>query len=280
MSGWIKFEKSIETDPRVLRMARAIGKRYALFDLSDPKASDFDPCNACALPAVTLVCGALSRLWCYADTHIREDDVLDLGITEIDEVVGLPGFAEICPVDWLEPVDDEHVKLPGYHAHNGTEAKKRALTQKRVVQHREKVKRISVTPCNASALPDQDQTKTRKDQTRDTRNARAGSESVWQKVKCEYPAGIYRESEWLVAEKHFQRLIEQGEPADKLFEAVTLYRAQQLAKQSIGTQYVLSPSKFFGEKHWRGPFPLPMGKADVRLAGNLAVMHEFLEGTQ
>lgn len=109
-------------------------------------------------------------------------------------------------------------------------------------------------------------------------NARE-AEALWPKIRTEYPKGIYRESEWLVAEHAYRRLIDDGEPPDKLFEAVTLYRAQQLAKRSIGTQFVLSPSKFFGEQHWRGPFPMPRSKADVRLAGNVAVMQEFVEGS-
>jgi hypothetical protein len=174
MSGWIKVEKELETDPRVLRMAKAIDKKFLLF--AWPHKDGLDPCNACALPGVTLVCGALARLWIYADSHIREDDTLDMGIAEIDEWLGIDGFCALMPSDWLSPIDEHCVELPGFQAHNGVEAKKRALTQKRVTQHRERVKRTGVTSCNASALPDQDQTKTRLDQKKE-----APSELVAQK---------------------------------------------------------------------------------------------------
>lgn len=137
MSGWIKWEKDLESDPRVLRMAREL-KRI---------------CNAEAFHPVTLVCGGLIRMWSYADAHIREDDTLDLGGSQLDEVIGITGFCSLLPEDWLRVIDENTVELPGFQSHNGVEAKKKALTQKRVTQHRNKVKRKSVT----QALPDQDQ---------------------------------------------------------------------------------------------------------------------------
>lgn len=149
MSGWIKWEKDLETDPRVLRMSREL-KRM---------------CNAGALqersPAVffvTLVCGSLVRLWAYADAHIREDDTIDLGFDALDDIIGIPGFCSLMPADWLKAIDDHTVELPNFQAHNGVEAKKKALNQKRVETHR---KRKSITPALTTALPDQDQTKTR-----------------------------------------------------------------------------------------------------------------------
>lgn len=140
MSGWIKWEKDIEHDPRVIRIVREMKRT----------------CNATALTEraiVTLVCGALVRLWAYADTHIREDDTLDLGMIELDDLVGIESFCSLLPEDWLRQIDEKTVELPGFQSHNGVEARKKALTQKRVETHR---KRTSVT----TALPDLDQTKT------------------------------------------------------------------------------------------------------------------------
>lgn len=139
MSGWIKWEKDLESDPRVLRMVREL-KRM---------------CNAPALPErtfVTLVSGGLLRLWSYADTHIREDDTLDLGARDLDDYLGIENFCSLLPSDWLKEVDENTVELPGFQAHNGVEARKKALTQKRVETHR---KRKSVTPALTTALPDQ-----------------------------------------------------------------------------------------------------------------------------
>jgi hypothetical protein len=159
LSGWIKFEKDLLTDPRVLRVAKSLSSRFAL---SESLGSNqcFESGNDHALPAVTLVCGALARMWVLADTHIGSDNVLPLGCIELNDILGIPGFCELLPEDWLVVIDDDHVQLPEFHEHNGTEAKKKAVTQKRVARHRDKLKPNGVTHRNAQALPDQDQTKT------------------------------------------------------------------------------------------------------------------------
>lgn len=145
MSGWIKWEKDLENDPRVLRMVRELKLT----------------CNAPALPErtfVTLVSGALLRLWSYADTHIREDDTLDLGAKDLDGYIGVDHFCSVLPADWFKEIDENTVELPGFQAHNGVEARKKALTQKRVETHR---KRKGVTPALTTALPDQTKTRPR-----------------------------------------------------------------------------------------------------------------------
>lgn len=155
MGGWVKFEKDLQTDPRVLRIAKQLSQKFWF----QPAGVSLDQCNAIPLPAVTLVSGALLRMWCYADSHIRDDDTLDVSIDELDEIIGLPGFCALLPPEWLTVVDDFRVELPAFQAKNGTEAKSRALTAKRVSNHR---KRNAVTTSNAPPLPDQ----TRLDQTR------------------------------------------------------------------------------------------------------------------
>jgi hypothetical protein len=152
MSGWIKLEKALRDDPRVLRMASRL--RNADVTLGDK--------------ARAIVMGALAQLWCYADTHVRQDDTLDLGPDELDDFVGVPGFARLLPLDWLEIIDESTVKLPNFHTHNGTESKKKALNQKRQERHR---RDTSVTPALTSALPDQ----TRPDQTKPDHKNKEGA---------------------------------------------------------------------------------------------------------
>jgi hypothetical protein len=159
VSGWIKWEKDLETDPRTLRILRDLPKL----------------CNAPALHGnalVTLVCGALQRMWSYADSHIRSDDTLDMGASELDEYLGIADFCSVLPEDWLVVVDENTLKLPDYQSHNGVEAKKKALTQKRVAKHRQKER-------NASALPDQTRPEeTRPEEERDARAREAPRETV------------------------------------------------------------------------------------------------------
>jgi hypothetical protein len=144
MSGWIKVEKSILSDIRFRRMVR-------------------EYCNACALheyTAVTHLLGALTQLWIYADEHIRDDDTMRGTFNEIDDFIGIKGFCDLMPRDWLVIVDSDNVQLPDWLTHNGSIAKKRALTQQRVERYRNKPNG-NASPLhdsissNAQALPDQ-----------------------------------------------------------------------------------------------------------------------------
>lgn len=133
MSGWIKVEKDLSSDPRVLRMASRL--RNADVTLGSR--------------ARLVIVGALVTLWWYADTHIREDDTLPVGADQINELVGVENFCDLMPSDWLVIVDSNNVKLIDYTAHNGTTAKKRALGQKRQERHRSHVN-SDVTPPSRS----------------------------------------------------------------------------------------------------------------------------------
>ena len=175
--AWIKFEKDLLTDPRVLRIARTLQARWKLYEKT-VEGEGFEICNDVALPAVTLVCGGLVRIWSLADTHLGEDDILPLGFEELDEVVGIPGFCLLLPEDWIVEVDEGSVKLPDFHAHNGTEAKKKAVTQKRVERFRERNNK-ALPVRNAPALPDQ----TRPDQTNKTNTLSDKSDSTSSSLK-------------------------------------------------------------------------------------------------
>lgn len=154
--AWIKFEKDLLTDPRVLRIAAALEDRWEIAEETlVTKGEEAAICNGPPLPAVTLVCGALVRLWALADTHLDSEDTLPLGTDEIDKLIGLPGFCDLLPEDWLVEIDDDNVKLPDFHIHNGTEAKKKAQNQKRVERFRAKSNAQALPSGNGRALPDQ-----------------------------------------------------------------------------------------------------------------------------
>lgn len=146
MSGWIKLEKDLANDPRVLKMA----SRLSHADVTLGSRSRL------------VVIGALVTLWWYADTHIGDEDVLAIGADEVDELVGLKGFCALMPSDWLQVLDADHVQLLGYVEHNGSKAKNTALAQKRQQRHRQKptsTSRCRHAGVTQSALPD----KTRQD---------------------------------------------------------------------------------------------------------------------
>lgn len=92
-------------------------------------------------------------------------------------------------------------------------------------------------------------------------------------LKSIYPMGIYREHEWLNVERLIDQHLEDGHAWDVIYAGTERYAAQQGAKGSIGTQFVLSPAKFFARTPGKPPmfldaFPLPATKADQRLGAN------------
>lgn len=106
-SDWIKVRTVLPTDGR-LRIAS----------------------RKCHVLPVT-VFGALVTLWCLADSHADQNGEL-IGYTceDIDTHVGVPGFCNSLPVDWID-ASGEFVKLPQYQEHNGTTGKTRAQDSKR-----------------------------------------------------------------------------------------------------------------------------------------------------
>ena len=175
MSGWIKLEKDLREDPRFLRIVAKLRAR----ELSS--VTDVTHVRCIERKCVTQVLGGLAQLWMYADSYIRDDDTLDLGAHEIDEFIGIDGFCDMMPEDWLQVLDEHRVKLPYFHDHNGTEAKKKALTAKRVARHRirnvTQDRSSNSASCNAGALPDQDQDQDQ-DQTRSEEESLSASPTV------------------------------------------------------------------------------------------------------
>ncbi len=91
MSGWIKLEKDLREDPRFLRMLALLRNQ----ELSG--VTDVTQVRITERRCVTLLLGSLAQLWMYADSYLREDDTLDLGAHEVDQLVGIHGFCDMMP---------------------------------------------------------------------------------------------------------------------------------------------------------------------------------------
>jgi hypothetical protein len=85
-----------------------------------------------------------------------------------------------------------------------------------------------------------------------------------------YPLGIYRQSEWLVAQKLINQHLANGVEFERILASIERYAAQCRAREIIGSQYVLSPVKLCDLDHpmFDEPFPLPKTKAEVRQDAN------------
>lgn len=253
MSGWIKLEKDLLTDPRFVAAAMALEERYALATKS---ATDR---NVTTLPASTLLLGALARIWVIADTHIGEDDILALSAHQIDKLIGIKGLCEILPNDWLQVLDGDRVKLPNYHAHNGSTAKERSGNALRQQRFRDKHKHHTVTSRNAVTLPDQDKTKTREDSknttaaTRPTRNG--GPE--FSRFKVTFPARAGSQP-WTRALKAINARIAEGHSWAEIIAGAERYAGFIVATGKLNTEYTMQAAAFCGpDKHFLQPWTPP-----------------------
>lgn len=113
MAGdWIKMQKSLPRDPRVVRISSAL--------------------KADRLRTV----GGLLSAWCLFDEQ-TEDGRLDGYTPELmDEIIGLHGLARAMEsVGWLE-IGDDFLIAPRFEEHNGQSAKRRAQDSDRKMSAR------------------------------------------------------------------------------------------------------------------------------------------------
>ncbi|MDB5975181.1 MAG: hypothetical protein JWR07_1941 [Nevskia sp.] len=127
MAGdWIKMRGNLWDDPRVGALADAADSTEAA------------------------IVGGLYWLWATADQHTEDGILPGLSLRRIDSKTGIPGLgAALVSIGWIAEVDGG-IRIERFEEHNGASAKKRAVTAKRVANHRGG--NDDVTP---PALPDE-----------------------------------------------------------------------------------------------------------------------------
>lgn len=128
MAGeWIKMRADLSDDPAVIEMAA----KLAVSEL--------------------LVIGALHKLWSWADKHTFDGNATGVTYSWVNRYLYVPDFAEAMEsCGWLVKTENG-IKFPLFERHNGETAKKRALTNKRVAEHRQKVTPVK-QECNAPTV--------------------------------------------------------------------------------------------------------------------------------
>lgn len=113
MAGdWIKMRSNLWDDPRVARLCDLTGQTEAA------------------------VIGGLYWLWAMADQHSVDGVLEGLSLGQVDRKTGIKGFGQALEaVGWLD-VEGDSLRIPEFESHNGTSAKKRALTARRVAAHK------------------------------------------------------------------------------------------------------------------------------------------------
>ncbi len=125
MAGeWIKVRTNLWNDPRVSQL-----------------------CDLTGTPEAMIV-GGLYWLWATADEHTETGLMPGLSLSAVDRKTGIVGFgAALVSIDWVHETANGIV-LARFDEHNGTSAKTRAQTARRVANHKNNAQ---VTPESQTA---------------------------------------------------------------------------------------------------------------------------------
>lgn len=277
MSGWIRAEKELTETIRFKRMVKAY--RNALRSVTECDVTRDE----------TLLLGALIRLWMYADSHIRDDNTLVITCDEIDELVGVEGFAKSLPVEWLKVIDAERVELPDFLEHNGTSARQRKNNAKRQANFRSKRKELDVTRdvthgnARNAARPDQ----TRLEETRVKNPSAPAAPGVSRETsqwflefKLAYPNRSGNPN-WRGGMRAANARLAEGHTPEEFIAGAKRYAAFCSTTGKTATEFVQQSSTFLGpSKPFLLPWTPPAGKAESRLASNLSAAQEFMRRTE
>lgn len=114
MAGdWLKMECSTPEKPEVLAVTAKLG-------WEDPD----------------LTVGKLFRMWRWFDQHTVDGNAAGVTPALLDRILGVTGFALAASVAGWLLVTEQGLTLPNFDRHNGSTAKQRALTAKRVHKHK------------------------------------------------------------------------------------------------------------------------------------------------
>lgn len=115
--SWLKFDTATPEKPEVMALTVAMG-------WDDPD----------------LTVGKLLKVWRWFDQHTVEGNAAGVTAALLDRLIGVTGFsAQMAKVGWLV-IHEGGISLPNFDRHNGKTAKDRALTAKRVSEHKANAK--------------------------------------------------------------------------------------------------------------------------------------------
>lgn len=145
--SWLKIDTSTPEKPEVLAITIAMG-------WDDPD----------------LTVGKLLKVWRWFDQHTVEGNAKNVTAALLDRIIGVTGLSNaMASVGWLI-IKDGSIELPNFDRHNGKTAKDRALTAKRVAEHKANSKGNAITV--SDALPREEK---RREEDKEEANASLSS---------------------------------------------------------------------------------------------------------
>jgi hypothetical protein len=149
MAGdWIKMRVGLTTNPKVMRLAECLLDDEKYLDWAGlaygvqgypPSSEDESRNERHAALRVTryVTVTALLRFWGYANEHEKNENIVGIFPEDVDEIVGVPGFAHAIEVaGWAVFSPNGGLSLPGFAEHN-TSAGARSSGADRQKRYRE-----------------------------------------------------------------------------------------------------------------------------------------------
>jgi hypothetical protein len=160
MSGdWIKMRVGLTTHPRVMRIAECLlesgafnewaGLTYSLagFPPAEPAQAREDRHGALRVTRYVTVT-ALLRFWGYANEHAKGDAIAGIWPEDVDEVTGVPGFAEAIEAAGWVVFDRKSggLSMPNFEEHNTSSSERSNAGAERQKRYRERKKQQAENP--------------------------------------------------------------------------------------------------------------------------------------
>jgi hypothetical protein len=156
VSGYIRFDKDLLGDPRVL----ALAEQWLEYLKKSAPTIEFSETLLEALRSVTrhAAAGSLCSLWSYADTYLREGNALAIALHHLSDETHLPvTILRALPSNWFAQAADGNISLPDYADKNAVDSreKRRLQNRKRVRKWRHKHKQTgnALPSVTRNALP-------------------------------------------------------------------------------------------------------------------------------
>lgn len=255
MAGdWIKMRGNLWDDPRVAKIV----------DMTDSSEA--------------AVVGALYWLWATADQHTEDGIMQGLTLRAIDRKTGVPGFAQaLCAIEWLAD-HPEGVRIVDFEKHNGSSAKKRCQTAKRVANfaaaNAKPTHEAEPTnaPCVSSALAREREEKRREEKKERNTAADKSADRSLEQPKPEPPGFIEFWEIWPSNDRKQARgkCLDAWKKAHAERDAALVIGHVQSLKNGSwakdGGQFVPAPLTYLNGRRWEGAQVIEMRPSGL-LAG-------------
>ena len=94
--------------------------------------------------------GMCVRFWGWADSNTVDGNLPNMTPADLDEVMGVQGFARAMMLAGWLVADERGLLIPNHDRHNGKSAKRRAMDCMRQDAHRQRLKNLSRKMCDNS----------------------------------------------------------------------------------------------------------------------------------